>query len=117
MYFFVKMWTPKPAWFALEGSERASFIDHAKSSMRLLESKGIENISWFKIDQRVTQYDSGHAFCTLYRMQTQDAVTLLHKAMMELGWYTYFEQINATGETASQEEVMAALVKAKSVYK
>jgi len=97
MYIFVEIWNVKPAWLALEQSQRAEYMQNVGSAIQSLSEQGIELISWSKRDSD-TPYASKYQYFAVWKMPNQDAVTTFENAVEGAGWYNYFEQENLRGQ-------------------
>lgn len=115
MYLFVKLWTPKSAWYDLSQEERVKFIKHAQELMVSLHDRGMETIAWMEILSDVVPYKVDHIYCSIYRFKHQQDAHDFHTAMVKFKWYDYFEQTNVVGEAENPGAVLARIVNLPSI--
>lgn len=106
MHMFIELWKAKPAWEALSQDERAAYMEQVGAGVRQLADAGVEVVAWGIVDED-TARRADFDFFGVWRMQDKDGVKLFERTIQEAGWYGYMEQVNASGEMASPQEVIA----------
>lgn len=95
-YYLTELYTPKPAWQALNMQSRQKFLANVQQGMSALAGMGIEAISFGAVDSS-WQHASKHAFFALWRFRDEVALHALIAGIEGCGWYNYFATVNAAG--------------------
>jgi hypothetical protein len=106
MQMFIELWKAKPAWEALGRDERAAYMEQVGAGVEQLAKAGVEVVAWGIVDEdtaRRIDFD----FFGVWKMHDKEGVKLFERTIQEAGWYEYMEQVNASGEMASPQEVIA----------
>ena len=110
MYLFVKLWNPKPAWYALSEPDREAFIAQAQTAMQAVSEKGLETIGWMELRDEDNHKNSGYKFASIYKVPDRFVAIRFHNAMEEFGWYRYFDQVNAVGKLEGPGSVLKRIM-------
>lgn len=95
-HYLAELYSPKPAWLALDQDGRQQFFDGIGSGMAGLSALGIEAIALGEIDAKVLHAPS-QTFFAVWRCPDEAALNALVSGIAASGWHTYFETINAAG--------------------
>jgi hypothetical protein len=110
MYLYVELWKPRAAWRALPADERSAFIEGIGPAIGTLTDAGIELVG-FAFNDDDTEYRADYAYLALWRMPSKDLARTLETAVIDAGFHTYFEQVNARGELVAPESVLGHMLK------
>jgi hypothetical protein len=108
VYLYVELWKPRAAWRALGAAERRQFVDGIGPSVGQLTEAGVELLG-FAINDDDTEYRADYPWIAVWRMPTKALAVTLEKAVIDYGFHTYFEQVNARGTIVPPEAVLAAM--------
>ncbi len=95
-HYLAELYTPKPAWLALDAEGRQNFFAGIGAGMAGLSALGIEPIALGEVDATVLHAPS-HTFFALWRCPDEAALGALVSGIAAAGWHDYFETINAGG--------------------
>ncbi|MFN3228808.1 MAG: DUF6616 family protein [Asticcacaulis sp.] len=96
-HYLIELYSPKPAWLALNQSARQAFFDGIGAGMGQLSALGIEANALGKTDASVLKAAS-QTFFALWRAPDATAIATLVNAIEASGWHDYFDTVNAVGE-------------------
>jgi hypothetical protein len=108
MYVYVELWKPRPAWRALGAAERRTFIEGIGPSVGQLTNDGIELLA-FAVNDADTEYRADFDWIAVWRMPTKELALVLERAVIDIGFHEYFEQVNARGAIVMPDAVLAAM--------
>ncbi len=109
MYLFVKLWTPKPAWYELPLEARVSFIKKGQETLHNI-SHTMETIAWMEVLESEAPHKGPYTYCSVYKFYDKYDADVFHKTMVKFKWYDYFEQINVVGEVESPGAVLQRVI-------
>jgi hypothetical protein len=109
-YLFIKLWTPKDAWYQLNQEQRVEFIQNAQEKLKSLHDKGMETIAWMEVQHDTVPYKTDHKYCSIYKFKDKQSAHELHSTMKKFRWYDYFEQTNICGDFESPGGVLSRVV-------
>ncbi len=95
-HYLAELYSPKPAWLALDQSGRRQFLEAIGSGMGALSALGIEAIAWGETDAATLHAPSQKLFA-IWRASDAAAITALVSGIAASGWHDHFDTINATG--------------------
>jgi hypothetical protein len=105
MYLFVELWKPKQAWLDLSTAERAAYFEPLGPVIGGLVEQGLDIIGW-SINDAVTDMRGDYTYIGAYRMPNLEFAETFEKTVRSVGWYDYFEQINARGPLMAPPDVL-----------
>jgi hypothetical protein len=97
MHLYVELFKAKDAWLALSTDERGAYMQRVGSSLQGVLDAGAELVGVGAADPR-TSHHAGFDFYAVWRLPNADAVQQFENGVEQDDWYTYFEQVNASGE-------------------
>ena len=106
MHMFIELWKARPAWEALDREERAAYMEGVGAAVQQMAESGIEVVAWGFVDKD-TDRRADFDFYGVWTMPDKDGVRVFERAVQAAGWYEYMEQVNASGEMGSPQEVIA----------
>lgn len=95
-YYLAELYSPKPAWLALDTAGRSQFFELVGAGMASLIALGIEPLASGKTECTAI-YSASQQFFALWRAPDQAAMNALLSAIAATGWHDYFDTINAAG--------------------
>lgn len=95
-YYLAELYSPKPAWLALDRNGRQQFFEAIGSGMGALSALGVEAIALGETDA-ATLHAPSQKFFAIWRAPDAAAMNALVSGIAASGWHEYFETINATG--------------------
>lgn len=95
-HYLAELYTPKPAWLALDAQDRQSFFAGIGAGMAGLSALGVEPIALGEVDTKVL-HAPPQSFFALWRCADEAALGALVSGIAASGWHDYFETVNAGG--------------------
>jgi hypothetical protein len=110
MYLYLELWKPRDAWRALPADERQQLVERIGPAIAGLLESGIELVGFARNDGDTT-HRADYAYLAAWRMPSQEHALALENAVTDSGFHDYFEQINARGEIAAPDAILAHMVR------
>ncbi|MDO5606044.1 MAG: hypothetical protein Q4G25_12870 [Paracoccus sp. (in: a-proteobacteria)] len=95
-HYLVELYSPKPAWLALDEQARAAFFEAVGTGMEALGELGVEPLSLSEVDPRV-DHAAPQQFLAIWRCADKAGMDALVAGISASGWHEYFKTINAMG--------------------
>ena len=95
-HYLAELYSPKPAWLALDQDGRLAFFQAINAGMGALSGLGVEPIAMGEIAPD-TLCAPAHRFFALWRAPDAAAMQALVTGIAASGWHEYFDTLNATG--------------------
>lgn len=95
-HYLAELYSPNPAWLALDPTSRDQFFERVGAGMAALSSHGIEAIALGEADGDKL-YAAPQQFFALWRFPDEAALDALLTAIASSGWHDYFDTVNAAG--------------------
>ncbi|MCJ8150285.1 DUF6616 family protein [Shinella sedimenti] len=95
-YYLAELYSPRPAWLALDQASRGEFFETVGAGMAPLIARGIEPLASGEVESTAL-HSASQQFFALWRAPDQASMDALLSAIADTGWHEYFETINATG--------------------
>lgn len=96
-YYLAELYTPRPAWLALDANARQQYLAAVATGMAGLSALGIEAITLGATDAGLP-YAPTQTFFALWKCPEKPALDALVGGIAASGWHDYFETVNAGGE-------------------
>lgn len=107
-HYLAELYSPKPAWLALEQTRRQQFFQNIGAGMAALASLGVEALALGETDA-ATLHAPSQRFFAIWRGPDAAAIAALVSGIDASGWHDYFETINATGAGVDLQTHLAQL--------
>lgn len=107
---FLELWRPKPAWLEMSEDERGAYIDSIGPSIEGLLQAGVELVGIGTVDPGTDQR-ADYDYWAVWRLPSEELVGRFEQAVRQDGFYDYFEQINARGETRDPQSVFGDMIR------
>lgn len=95
-HYLVELYSPKPAWLALDLAGRQQFFAAIGDGMAALTALGVEPIALMETDATAL-HAASQSFVAIWRAPDAAAIRALVAGIAASGWHDYFETINAAG--------------------
>ena len=96
-HYLVELYSPKPAWLALEPRQRKGFFEAVGAAMPALAGLGVEPVAFGETD-RSKAHAATQEFFAIWRCPDDAALNALVNGIAQSGWHDYFDTVNAGGE-------------------
>jgi hypothetical protein len=97
MHIYIELFKAKDAWLQLSAEKRAEYVQQVGSTMQGALDAGAELVGVGAGDPD-TSHDAGYDFYSVWKLPDRDVVRMFEKGIEDDDWYSYFEQVNASGE-------------------
>lgn len=95
-FYLAELYSPKPAWLALDATARQQFFSAIGAGMEQLATLGIEIITMSATDAS-KPHAAPQSFFALWKLPHEAALDALLSGIAASGWHNYFDTQNATG--------------------
>ena len=112
MHYLAELYTPRPAWLALDPEERAAFFAAIGAGMASLAAHGIEMLAFGETDG-TKPHAAAEPYFAIWRFPDEAALDALIAGIAASGWHDYFDTRNAAGRATDLQGHLAALAAAK----
>ena len=96
MHYLLELYSPKPAWLALDGAARQAYFDRVGAGMAALSGMGAEALAMGAIDGGKLHAAAQQVYA-VWRVPDEAALDALLTGIAATGWHDYFDTINAAG--------------------
>ncbi|MFE8585861.1 DUF6616 family protein [Sphingomonas sp. NCPPB 2930] len=107
-HHLTELYSPKPAWLALDQLDRQRFFEKIGAGMAALSVISVEAIAFSEAEAAVVHAPS-HRFFALWRAPDASAIEALVHSIAASGWHDYFETVNVTGSGVGINDHLAQL--------
>lgn len=109
MYWYVEAWRAKTAWLEMTASERQEFANKVKTLVDSLASNDLKLLGCVITDAD-TELHGGYQYAAVWQGTDRSEIAKIENGTAQIGWHTYFEQINHGSELATAEEVIGHML-------
>ncbi|AVY94983.1 DUF6616 family protein [Microvirgula aerodenitrificans] len=95
-HYLAELYSPKPAWLALDPAGRQRFFDGVGAGMGALMALGVEVLAMGEVEAG-SLHPAPQRFFALWRLADQAALDALLGGIAASGWHDYFDTVNAGG--------------------
>lgn len=106
---FIELYRYKPAWAALEESQRIAIIDKVIENVGGLAGVGINVLAYGRNDESTDQRAPYDFFC-VYQAPDANTQHALEGQISKSGWYDFFDQLNVSGEIIPYADLLSSHV-------
>ena len=96
MHYLLELYSPKPAWLALDGTARQSYFATVGAGMAALSGSGAEALAMGAVDGGKL-HAAAQQFYAVWRFPDEAALDALLAGIAATGWHDYFDTLNAAG--------------------
>ena len=111
MHYLLELYSPKPAWLALDGTARQAYFATVGAGMAALSGSGAEALAMGAVDGGKL-HAAAQQFYAVWRFPDEAALDALLAGIAATGWHDYFETINAAGPAVDFPAHLAQLAAA-----
>ncbi|QEC68592.1 hypothetical protein FRZ67_15220 [Panacibacter ginsenosidivorans] len=109
MITYIELWKSKQAWFDLSKEERGNYLTALGPAIQQLMESGVQIVSWGN-NSAATFSRADYDYFAVWTFPNLEAAQNFEKMVEGAGWYNYFEQVNAMGNSTSPQEVMGEMI-------
>jgi len=109
MKTYIELWKAKDTWKNLSSEERANYLGQLAPAINQLIASGVEIVAWGE-NERATYARAGYDYFSVWKIPTDEAVVSFEELVEAAGWYSYFDQVNAHGNTVTPQDVMRKMI-------
>jgi hypothetical protein len=110
--YLAELYTPRPAWLALDHQRRVAFFEDIGTGMAQLLALGVEAIAFGQTDATKI-HAASQQFFAIWRFSDEAALNALLDGINASGWHDYFDTVNAAGAGVDFTGHVAQLVAAQ----
>jgi hypothetical protein len=110
MYLYVEMWNAKPAWMALDEGERRAFMQKIGEFLDKTEKPGVCYVDACCVNEGDTAMRVPYSYVVVWKMTDKAHVKAISDGTARMGWYDYFEQVNAGGMSKGADALIGDLI-------
>lgn len=108
MHYLLELYSPKPAWLALDVAARQAYFATVGEGMAALSAMGAEALAMGAIDGGKL-HAAPQQLYAVWRFPDEAALDALLAGIAATGWHDYFETINAAGPSVDFPAHLAQL--------
>jgi hypothetical protein len=97
-HYLVELYSPTPAWLALDEERRQAYFSAIGAGMLELGKAGVEAVAVGEIDDKI-DHSAAQRYFAIWKLPNRDMAHHLVAAISETGWHQWFDTVNATGES------------------
>lgn len=109
MKTYIELWKAKNEWKKLSKVDREKYLEQLAPAIQQLQNSGVEIIAWGENDSS-TVMRASYDFFGVWKFPSQEAVASFEKMVESAGWYSYFDQVNLHGNTATPHEILGKMI-------
>ncbi len=109
MITYIELWKAKQTWMNLSKEERNNYTAGLGPAIQQLLNDGVQIVSWGYNDTSTynrTNYD----FFAVWTFPDIESTQKFEELVESVGWYNYFDQVNAKGTTSNPQEVIEKML-------
>ena len=107
---FIELYNYKAEWKGRPPADREDFIKVVIEAVKGLGSAGVEVIA-YGLNSVTTDRRAPYDFFCVYRVPSAEFQREFERQISASGWYTYFDQVNVSGDAADFQEVLSGNAK------
>ena len=96
MHYLLELYSPKPAWLALDAAARQAYFATVGAGMAVLSGSGAEALAMGAVAGGKLHGAPQQCYA-VWRFPDEAALDALLAGIAATGWHDYFETINADG--------------------
>ena len=109
MYVVVEAWTPCPEFLDLPIAARKDLFAAVREGVAKLAEAGIECLGWGRLDKVV--HGLAHEWLAVWTMPSPEHADILLNAVVDSGWYDWFDQSNLRAQLVTPGDAMDEHIK------
>jgi len=109
MITYIELWKAKQAWLDMNTEERANYMAALGPAIQQLMENGVQIVSW-GTNEAGTFKKVDYDYFAVWTFPTTEAAQQFEVMVEGAGWYNYFDQVNAMGNTSTPQEVIGKLI-------
>ena len=109
MKLFIEFWKARDAWHQLTREQRLAYVSKMGPVLQELKAKGVIIDGW-GVNSDSSVFKADYDFYAVSKFPTEEILASFQRILEEANWYTYFDQINMSGEDLGLAAVTALMV-------
>ena len=109
-YLYVELWNAKPSWLGLPQSERETFMGKVDAWLKTVIEPGKCEVYGACVNDGDTAPGAGYTYVVVWKMADKSYVKTVSNGTAHVGWYEYFDQVNAGGEFFNADQLVGAIM-------
>ena len=109
MITYIELWSARQAWLDLPQQERVNYLTALAPAIQQLLDEGVQIVSWGS-NEASTFSKVAYDYFAVWTFPTMESARSFEKLVAGAGWYTYFDQVNASGNLSTPQEVIEQLI-------
>lgn len=109
MITYIELWKAKQAWLDLSKDEREKYTSGLGPAIQQLLESGVQIVSW-GFNEPATFNRTDYDFFAVWTFPDLEATNNFEQLVNSVGWYNYFDQVNAKGTASTPQEVIGKMV-------
>ena len=105
MITYIELWKSKQAWLDLSTEERGAYMTALGPAIQQLLDNGVQIVSW-GANEASTFSKVDYDYFAVWTFPDTEAAQGFEKMVEGAGWYNYFDQVNAIGNSVTPQEGM-----------
>ena len=110
MYLYVEMWNARPSWMALPEEDRAAFMQKIGAFLDTIEKPGVCEVDTCCVNAGDTAMRVPYSYVVVWKMADASHVKAISDGTARMGFYDYFDQVNAGGVAKDAEALIGDLM-------
>jgi hypothetical protein len=109
MITYIELWKAKQTWIDLPKEDKVNYTTSLGPAIQQLIDNGVQIVSW-GTNESFTYNRIDYDYFAVWTFPDVATAQNFEKMVNEVGWYNYFDQINAMGTASSPQDVIAKML-------
>ena len=109
MITYIELWKAKQPWIDLPQAEKVKFTTSLGPAIQQLIDNGVEIVSW-GFNEATAVNRISYDYFAVWSFPDTVAALNFQQMVVDVGWYDYFDQVNAMGTATSPQEVIGRML-------
>ena len=109
MITYIELWKAKPAWIDLSQEEKRKYTNSLGPAIQQLIDNGVQIVSW-GFNEATAFNRIGYDYFAVWSFPDTVSALNFQQMVIDVGWYDYFDQVNAMGTASNPQEVIGRML-------
>jgi hypothetical protein len=109
MYLYIELWNAKASWLALDADGRKAFMAKVDGLLNSLMSADIQLIGC-ALNDGGTAPHLDYRYVAVWKMKDVTGAHKVADGTARIGWYEYFDQVNAGGDWVEADALIGEMM-------
>ncbi len=109
MITYIELWKAKQAWTDLPKEEKINYTSALGPAIQQLLENGVQIVSW-GCNEPSTFNKIDYDYFAVWTFPDMAAAQQFEQLVASVGWYNYFDQVNAMGTATGPQEVIGKML-------